>query len=177
MRRRWVNKYQTWVSALLHKERRPFTVCTFKKTVSIYKCSPLKESHNFSLRNKTAHSTSTFIKCPLHVFRAHFNKTSTLISHIFLVQPVWPQDNEQKFAHFVHLQNHFPNFSYKTFNLIFWDIKCPQLFVNTMRIKQMSHKIRALADWDNDQNSSLLHRFPIKCVMPGYPLVNQVYLL
>lgn len=122
-------------------------------------------------KNKTAQSTSIFIKCPLHIFRAHFNETSTLISYIFFfVQPVWLQDSEQKFTHFVHLQNSFPNFSYKTFSLIFWDIKCPQLFVNTVRIKQMSHKIRALTIGDNDPKSLLLHRFSTKCVIPGYRL-------
>lgn len=46
----------------------------------------------------------------------------------------------------------------------------PTAFVNTMRIKQMSHKIRAPTVGDNDQNCLLFHGFSVKCVMPGYPL-------
>lgn len=46
------------------------------------------------LNTRTAQSSFIFIKRPLHVFRVHFNETSTSISYIFfLVQPVWLQDN------------------------------------------------------------------------------------
>lgn len=37
----------------------------------------------------------------------------------------------------------------------------------------MSDKIRALTAGDNDQSSLLLHRFSIKCMMPGYPVTSK----
>lgn len=72
------------------KQRRPFMSAHWSKLYQYIEMSIFRLKLWCFLNTRTAQSSSIFIKCPLHAFRAHFNETTTSISCIFLlVQPVW----------------------------------------------------------------------------------------